>query len=68
MKIEFEQILDPSNVEVEDSGMAKITDFTSDDGQEDGVFVRLHSWSEEAIHTEFDALVGKKVRITIETV
>lgn len=65
-------------VDLEDSGCAKIV--TCDDGSTDhlydeknpneshGLFVRLQSWSGDAKHPELDAFIGRKVRITIETI
>lgn len=64
MKVQFEEVMHLSDVEVEDSGMAKNWEL-SDDGS---LFVRLHSWSETLNHDQFDHLISKKVRITIETV
>ena len=76
MRIVFEQHLTPALVETEDSGMAKITEFSSDGSE---LFVRVQSYNEgldefgdpvegPVEHPEFDALVGKRVRVTIETI
>jgi len=51
---------------VEDGGQAKIVQL--DDDKEEGLFVRLHSWSKTGQHPELDSLIGKIVRITIEEI
>lgn len=51
---------------IEDGGQAKWAEIN--DGGDDGLFVRIHSWSVQCQHPEFDALVGQKVRVTIEVV
>jgi hypothetical protein len=53
-------------VNVEDGGCAKIAEICEDDNQDNGVFVRFQSWSEEHNHDLFDKFIGKKVRVTIE--
>lgn len=61
----FEQNVEPSDVKVEDSGQAKITEFSNADAT--GIFVRVQSWAENGKHPDFDQMVGTRVRITIET-
>jgi len=41
-----------------------------DDGteEENGMFVRLHSWSTKKEHSELEAFLDKKVRVTIEVI
>lgn len=54
-----------SQVDVEDSGCARIAVLDPDDyGQ---LFVKLQSWDEECNHPEFNEFYGKRVRVTIET-
>jgi hypothetical protein len=68
---QFEQRVDERrDVDTEDSGCAKIahicTHKDKKEDEENGLFVRIQSWSELAHHPEFEELVGKKVRVTIE--
>lgn len=75
-KIVLEGVIDPRDVDVEDGGCARI--FALSDSRVERFFVCLHSWSEEQFgqplrvragkHPEFDSLVGKKVRVTVEVV
>jgi hypothetical protein len=64
MKREFETTISRSDVDTEDGGRAKIIQI---DGPEDTtLFVRIQSWSDAKEHPDFDALIGKHVRVTIE--
>lgn len=63
-----------AHVDVEDSGHAKIFEagtFTTDSdvkpSEDGGMFVRIQSWSDESNHTDFDQFIGKRIRVTIET-
>ena len=63
----FEDVLEPADVITEDSGCAKYVEISDD--RESGLFVRLHSWDDSdgtPTHPDFDALIGKRVRVTIE--
>lgn len=65
----FEELVKPMGVESKDGGRGLIYEIQSP--QDSGLFVRLHSWAEpiEAEpHADFNFLVGKRVRITIEVV
>lgn len=64
-------------IEVEDGGMALI--YQVDDGEAQGIFLRLQSWRDRAPlnktpemlalhHREFAAFAGRKVLITLEVV
>lgn len=61
---------------MEDGKKAMIADVVSENGHcasEDGcMFVRLHSWDEtmpiDSRHVALKGLLGKRIRITIETV
>jgi hypothetical protein len=76
MKAVFEQVMFAEEVDVEDNGCARIFevgDLTADSeteasNQNDGLFVRIQSWSDNAIHTDFDKFVDKRIRVTIETI
>lgn len=61
-------------VDIEDSGCAVIVNcddavevVPDDEGMFEGMFVRLHSWSEKKAHDEITQFIGKRVKITIET-
>jgi hypothetical protein len=54
--------MQPEEISTSDSGMAK--DWEASDHRT--LFVRIHSYSEKLDHTQFDALLNKRVRITIE--
>lgn len=63
-----------AGIKFEDSGQAAIMYFPLDEMTDlidekasEGFFVRLHSWDETAGHTFFRSLMGRKVRVTIET-
>ena len=60
------------DVRIEDSGQAKILDITELDADYEninyGIFIKLVSWDESKEHKEFNALIGKAVRVTIETI
>jgi hypothetical protein len=66
-----------NDFDVQDSGMAVIQQFDSGFGNNEGLFVRLQSWSETPndagkpfafCHADFEKLIGKKVRISIEEI
>jgi hypothetical protein len=50
--------------ESDDGGMAEIVEIGTDD--DDGMFVRIQSWSEEKSHPIIDHMRGKTIRVTIE--
>ena len=64
MRLVFEQEVTPGDVKVEDGGQAKIVEFNDEDCP---AFVRVQSWAEDGKHHLFDGLVGKRVRVTVET-
>ena len=53
----------------EDGGQAMICelDDISDTTTDGKFFVRLQSWAEDAEHTTLPLLVGRRVRVTVET-
>ena len=54
-------------IDTEDGGQAKI--FTaSEDDLDNGMFVRVCSWDEDVEHSEFNKFVGRRIKITIETI
>lgn len=57
---------DPEEIEVEDGGQAKIFAADNPTMEDNGMYVRLISWDEHKLHTDFNKFVGKKIRITIE--
>lgn len=69
MKIILETpIFGLENLRREDSGCALIEDVGTDGVEDNGVFVRIQSWDETKEHKDFNALKGKRVRVTIEVV
>lgn len=59
----FEDDIRKTDVSVEDSGAAKYFDVGS---EESCLFARIHSWDESLSHIDFEKLIGKRVRVTIE--
>lgn len=53
--------------EKEDGGRALIAQIESEN-EEDDVFVRIQSWSDDRTHTVMNSIQGKKVRVTIEVI
>ena len=51
-------------VSIEDGGQARIMEF--DSPGEEGIFVRIQSWSASKEHGAMDQLMGRRVRVTIE--
>ncbi len=73
MKIKFESKLTKENTSEEDSGSARIAEFSlrlPELREEDkGIWVKVISWDLDKEHEEFKQLLkAKKVRITIETI
>jgi hypothetical protein len=66
MKISWQEVMAPADVDTQDGGQAKIWQPQSEGG--DGLFVRVQSWSEKCDHRELDQLIGKTVRVTVEIV
>lgn len=61
-----ESIID-SDVQTDDGGQALIYSLYDDD-KENGLFVRIQSWDESKEHEDFKKLVGKRIKVTIETI
>lgn len=57
-----------NEVDTEDGGQAKIVSLCNKPDEENGMFVQLRSWDEDKKHDEFNKFVGRKVKITIETI
>ncbi len=66
MKFSIEQKLDKLDVGIEDGGAYRHVLISED--TEDGLFFDFKSWSNNREHLEFDKFIGRKVRITIETI
>lgn len=58
----------PNDLSIQDSGMAVIIDCGRVDDENAGMFVRLHSWSESKEHDQIRKFIGKRIRITVETI
>ena len=54
-------------IDTEDGGQAKIFTISEDD-LDNGMFVRICSWDKNGKHDEFNKFVGRKIKITIETI
>jgi hypothetical protein len=50
---------------IEDGGQAIIAEVGGD--KDAGMFVRIQSWDETMRHAEIEPFLGKRVRVTIET-
>lgn len=61
----IEQSILAEEVETEDGGCAKIYNLDPAEQQE-SMFVRLQSWDSQRLHTTFQRLVGRRVRVTVE--
>lgn len=70
-------VINPDEIDVEDSGTALITEIVDDNDVNDyGFFVRLHSssellkegetWKTADGHSLFRSLIGKRINITVE--
>jgi hypothetical protein len=66
-KVILESVVNLTDVSVEDGGRAKIANVSGNPEEDEGLYVRLISWSENRSHPDFDKLVGHRVRVTIET-
>lgn len=67
-KILFAYEGEVEDIATEDSGMAKIATLRPDEPEEDaGLFVRVQSWDEDAVHADFEQLASApQVRVTVE--
>lgn len=64
---ETEMDYNPEYLDVEDSGCAKIYSVVDTDEEDlNGIFVKVQSWYDNGYHPEMDALVGKRIRVTVE--
>lgn len=74
-------VVDPDHIDVNDDGQSMVTQLGDDDeqGGDDCFFIRLQSWDESVTqvplthaaaegHRFFRALIGKKVRVTVEVI
>lgn len=68
VKAVFEQTIIPADIAIEDGGRAKIIQIDAGDGNDNGMFIGLHSWDETLQHKDFNDLIGKKIRVTIEII
>jgi hypothetical protein len=56
-----------NDIRTEDGGTAKVTSIVGDDS-DNGIFVRIISIDDTKDHKEFEHYIGKKVKVTIETI
>ena len=66
MKFSIEQKIDKLDVGIEDRGAFRHVLISEDD--DNGMFFDFKSWNDNGEHLEFDKFIGRKVRITIETI
>jgi len=57
---------DAAEVRYEDTSQAAIVEVGTDTDEDEGVFVRVQSWSPSGEHPFIDSLVGRRVQVTIE--
>lgn len=60
----FEKTIDGADVDTEDGGRAKIIQLDGPDNTT--LFVRIQSWDDDKAHGDFEAMIGRHVRVTIE--
>ena len=63
---DFSGKITPQHVDSEDGGKALICTFVDKPDEPAGLFVRVQSWDESKEHTDFNKLIGRKVRVTVE--
>jgi len=56
------------DVDTEDGGQAKIFSTSLNEDEDNGMFVKVCSWDENNNHDEFNKFIGRKIKITIETI
>ena len=66
----IESTINPGDVRGEDGRQAAMVTLVKEEEkeQDNGMFVVLQSWDDKRLHSEFFSFVGRKVRITIETI
>ena len=67
-KLSAHDFINNDSVETQDEGRAKIYTVNVDNDANFGLFFQFHSWDEEGNHEEFNKFIGRKIRITIETI
>jgi hypothetical protein len=65
-KLEFTDAI--SEVTTEDSGNAKLGVLMDRSDFESDLFLRLQSWDESKRHHQFNEFIGRRVKVTIETI
>lgn len=68
--MDFECFISPDAVTVNDGLQARYVDLDPDPDATSGLWVTLRSWAGNApyAHPEFEALVGRRVRVRIEPI
>ena len=56
------------DIDTEDGGQAKIFATSLNQEEDNGMFVKVCSWDENNNHDEFNKFIGRKIKITIETI
>lgn len=60
--------INSGEIDKEDGEMALIFTASNAPDEDNGMYVRIISWDENKKHTEFNSFVGRKIKITIETI
>lgn len=63
-----ETSFDEKDIKVEDGGAYKEIYAMNNPDEDNGMFIKICSWNNNAKHKEFDKFIGKKVKVTIETI
>lgn len=66
--IVIEDDWDPTALDIEDGGQARIYSMDYKPEDTNGLFVRLQSWDETKCHKLFEMFQGKRIRITVESI
>ena len=64
----IEETLHFGEMDKEDGGQFNGFTVNNAPAEDNGMFVKLCSWDDNMEHTELNKFVGRKVRITIETI
>lgn len=57
-----------NQMETEDGGQFGCFNVSQDDDIENGIYVKFCSWDDTCKHDDFSQFIGRKVKITIETI
>jgi hypothetical protein len=66
--LSFEYNLNVKDLEIEDGKQFKCFHIELNEGEDNGMYIKLCSWDENLEHKDFDQFIGKNVKITIEEI